>query len=59
MTSKEEYLEARKIAKKYKICGEDKGGCKQLIKTSEAVRCEYWGQVSYWCEVCWEKVKND
>lgn len=51
----EEYQEAIKIAKNYKICE----GCKHLFHVKNIYETLYWGTQKFWCNLCYSKIKDD
>lgn len=64
MCTLQEYLDAQKLLKDYKVCGTYNGGksgygCNQIFKIEEVTRITYYGNTHYWCSKCYEQVKDE
>jgi hypothetical protein len=51
----DEYEDAERIVEVYKVCS----GCNTVLRTEEMHRTIQYGATNYWCETCYESIKND
>ena len=52
-----EYEEAERIVEMYKPCYGHK--CDKVLRTEEVHRTIQYGATKYWCEECYESIKNE